>query len=68
MTNLLVSINMLQGAVVVINALTGVNIYAICFVVPAGIAMYAVSGGLKSTFITSWIHTGNSSEFTKSKY
>lgn len=35
----------------------GVNIYAICYVVPVGIAMYAVSGGLKSTFITSWIHT-----------
>lgn len=36
----------------------GINIYAICYVVPFGIALYAVSGGLKSTFITSWIHTG----------
>ena len=44
LTNLLVSINMLQGAVITLNALTGINIYAICFVIPMGTAVYAFVG------------------------
>lgn len=44
LTNLLVSVNMLQGAVITLNALTGINEYAICFILPLGTAVYAFVG------------------------
>ncbi|KAK9816495.1 hypothetical protein WJX72_001008 [[Myrmecia] bisecta] len=56
-TNLLVSISMLQGCVSVTNALTGVNPYAMSFVIPAGVILYVAIGGLKATFTTAYIHT-----------
>ena len=46
-TNTFVSLQMMQSAVVVINAVTGVNIYASSFVLPLGVAAYAITGGLK---------------------
>lgn len=42
--NLLVSVAMMQGAVVTLNVLTGVNAYAVCFIIPAGIAVYVLVG------------------------
>ena len=44
-TNLLVSLSMLQGCVSVINTLTGVNLYAISFLIPIGVVVYATIGG-----------------------
>ena len=46
-TNTMVSLQMMQSAVVVINVVTGVNIYASSFVLPLGVAAYAITGGLK---------------------
>ena len=44
-TNLLVSLSMLQGCVSVINTLTNVNVYAISFLIPLGVVVYATIGG-----------------------
>ncbi|BDA49838.1 Urea-proton symporter DUR3 [Coccomyxa sp. Obi] len=56
-TNLLVSMSMLQGCVSAVNALTGVNLYAMSFLIPIGVVFYAAIGGLKATFTTSYMHT-----------
>lgn len=39
------------------NALTGMDIIAACFLLPIGIAVYVVVGGLRATFICDWAHT-----------
>ena len=44
-TNLLVSLSMLQGCVSVINTLTNINVYAISFLIPIGVVIYATIGG-----------------------
>ena len=44
-TNLLVSLSMLQGCVSVINTLTNINVYAISFLIPIGVVVYATIGG-----------------------
>ncbi len=40
---------LLLGGSAVINALTGMNIYAAAFLIPIGIIMYTAIGGLKVT-------------------
>lgn len=44
-TNLLVSLSMLQGCVSVINTLTNIDVYAISFLIPIGVVVYATIGG-----------------------
>lgn len=44
---------MCVGAAVV-NALTGVNLYAAAFLIPVGVMLYTAHGGLKATFIAAW--------------
>lgn len=39
------------------NALTGMNTIAACFLLPIGIAVYVVFGGLRATFICDYAHT-----------
>lgn len=50
-TNLLVGACLVLGGSQVVEALTGMNVYAACFMVPAVVAAYVVAGGLRSTFI-----------------
>ncbi|EIE20547.1 urea active transporter-like protein [Coccomyxa subellipsoidea C-169] len=57
MTNILVTAMLLLGGAAVINALTGMSIYAAAFLIPIGIILYTVAGGLKATFLSSYIHT-----------
>lgn len=45
------------GGAATVNALTGMNIIASCFLLPIGIAVYVVFGGLRATFICDWAHT-----------
>jgi Na+/proline symporter len=45
------------GGAATVNALTGMNILAACFLLPIGIAVYVVFGGLRATFICDWAHT-----------
>lgn len=48
---------LLLGGSAVISALTGMNVYAAAFLMPFGMIMYILSGGLKATFIASYVHT-----------
>lgn len=52
---------LLLGGSAVINALTGMNIYAAAFLIPIGVILYTAIGGLKATFMSSYIHTVRSS-------
>lgn len=47
----------LVGGASTVNALTGMNILAAYFLLPIGIAVYVVFGGLRATFICDWTHT-----------
>lgn len=47
----------LVGGAATVNALTGMNINAACFLLPIGIAVYVIFGGLRATFICDWSHT-----------
>lgn len=43
--------SLVLGASATINALTSANIYACNFLLPIGIAVYVVAGGLRATFL-----------------
>lgn len=57
LTNILVTAMLLLGGSAVVNALTGVNIYAASFLIPLGVIVYTIAGGLKATFLASYIHS-----------
>jgi Na+/proline symporter len=46
---------MILGAAGVITALTGMNIVASTFLLPLGVIVYTVAGGLKATFLTDYV-------------
>ncbi|KAI0338579.1 Na+/solute symporter [Trametopsis cervina] len=54
---LLVCGSLLLGGAATVNALTGMNTIAACFLLPIGIAVYVIFGGLRATFICDWAHT-----------
>ncbi|WWD21775.1 hypothetical protein CI109_106262 [Kwoniella shandongensis] len=53
----IVSGSLILGASATINALTGANIEACNFLLPIGIAIYVIAGGLRATFICDFTHT-----------
>ncbi|KAK0566717.1 hypothetical protein OC861_003077 [Tilletia horrida] len=57
LNNLIAVCNMLLGASAAIAALTGMNTIAATFLLPVGVCLYTITGGLKATFITDWLHT-----------
>ncbi|TYK11439.1 urea-proton symporter DUR3 [Cucumis melo var. makuwa] len=57
MTNIIVTAMLLLGGSAVVNALTGVNIFAASFLIPLGVIVYTLAGGLKATFLASYIHS-----------
>jgi Na+/pantothenate symporter len=57
MTNIIVTAMLLLGGSAVVNALTGMNIYAASFLIPLGVIVYTLAGGLKATFLASYIHS-----------
>ncbi|XP_040945094.1 urea-proton symporter DUR3 isoform X2 [Gossypium hirsutum] len=57
MTNIIVTAMLLLGGGSVVNALTGLNIYAASFLIPLGVIVYTLAGGLKATFLASYIHS-----------
>ncbi|GAQ82640.1 Urea transporter [Klebsormidium nitens] len=57
MTNCIVTSMLLLGGSSVVNALTGMNIYLACFLIPLGVIFYTLSGGLKATFLASYTHS-----------
>eukprot|EP00892_Ulva_mutabilis_P007270 jgi/Ulvmu1/4915/UM201_0007.1 len=56
-TNILVSAMLVLGGAAVVNALTGVDLYAASMLIPIGVILYTAAGGLKATFMASYIHT-----------
>lgn len=50
-TNLLVASQLLLGGSAVVTSLTGMNVYAACWLIPVGVALYVVLGGLRATFL-----------------
>lgn len=57
LTNIIVTAMLLLGGAAVVNALTGVDIDLAAFLIPIGIILYTAAGGLKATFLASYIHT-----------
>ncbi|GCE99765.1 urea active transporter [Zygosaccharomyces mellis] len=56
-TNVLVTAMLLTGGSAVINELTGMNNIAACFLLPVGVIVYTLFGGIKATFLTDYAHT-----------
>ena len=56
-TNVIVTAMLLLGGAAVVTSLTGMNIYADSFLIPVGVILYTLSGGLKATFLASYVHT-----------
>jgi len=56
-TNIIVTAMLLLGGSAVVHALTGVNVIASCFLLPLGVLVYTLFGGLKATFLTDYVHT-----------
>lgn len=56
-TNMLVGSCLVLGGSQVVAALTGMNVYGACFLIPLVVAAYVIAGGLRSTFIADYVHT-----------
>jgi Na+/proline symporter len=50
-TNVLVSSQLLLGGSAVVTALTGMNVYASIILIPLGVCVYVILGGLRATFL-----------------
>ncbi|OJJ47805.1 hypothetical protein ASPZODRAFT_141375 [Penicilliopsis zonata CBS 506.65] len=57
MTNILVTAMLLTGGSAVMTSMTGVPTPAACFLLPIGVVLYTLFGGIKATFITDYMHT-----------
>ncbi|CAN8099947.1 unnamed protein product [Discula destructiva] len=56
-TNMLVGACLVLGGAQVVEALSGMNVYAANWLIPLVVAAYVIVGGLRSTFIADYIHT-----------
>lgn len=57
MTNILVTAMLLTGGSAVVSSLTGMPTAAACFLLPVGVVLYTMFGGIKATFLTDYVHT-----------
>jgi len=57
MANIIVTSMLLLGGAATVNALTGMDINLASFLIPWGVIAYTAAGGLKATFLASYIHT-----------
>jgi Na+/proline symporter len=57
MTNILVTAMLLTGGSAVVTSLTGMPTAAACFLLPLGVVIYTLFGGIKATFLTDYVHT-----------
>ncbi|KAJ7741924.1 solute symporter family transporter [Mycena maculata] len=57
LTNILVGSQLLLGGSAVVTSLTGMNVYAAIFLIPLGVCVYVVLGGLRATFLCDYSHT-----------
>ncbi|CDK27472.1 unnamed protein product [Kuraishia capsulata CBS 1993] len=56
-TNVIISAMLLLGGCQAISVVTGMHIVAASMLLPLGVWAYTVTGGLKSTFLSDWIHS-----------
>ena len=54
MMNILTAM-LLTGGSAVVSSLTGMPTPAACFLLPLGVVMYTMFGGIKATFLTDWV-------------
>ena len=57
LTNMIVTAMLLLGGAAVVNGLTGMNISLAAFLIPIGVMIYTLVGGLKATFVADYMHT-----------
>ena len=50
-------IYLILGGSAVVTALTGMPTAAACFLLPIGVVLYTMFGGIKATFLTDYVHT-----------
>ena len=48
---------LLTGGSAVVTSLTGVPTAAACYLLPIGVVLYTLFGGIKATFLTDYVHT-----------
>ncbi|KAM5537057.1 hypothetical protein V8D89_009203 [Ganoderma adspersum] len=56
-TNVIVSSMLILGGSATVTALTGMNTIAACFLIPLGVAIYVVVGGMRATLLCDYTHT-----------
>ncbi|KAH0826323.1 urea transporter [Lanmaoa asiatica] len=56
-TNIIVSSMLVLGGSATVTSLTGMNTIAACFLIPIGVAIYVVVGGMRSTLLCDYTHT-----------
>lgn len=56
LANIIVTAMLLLGGSAVVNSLTGMSVEAACFLIPIGVMFYTLAGGLKATFMASYVH------------
>merc|ERR1719399_1895859 len=58
LANIIVTSMLLLGGAATMNALTGMDINLALWIIPWGVILYTAAGGLKATFLASYLHTG----------
>ena len=58
-TNILVASQLLLGGSAVVTSLTGMNVYAAVWLIPTGVSIYVVLGGLRATFLCKFRYQKN---------
>lgn len=56
--SIIVTSMLLLGGAATVEALTGMDYRLASFLIPWGVILYTAAGGLKATFLASYIHTG----------
>ncbi|KAF9479193.1 urea transporter [Pholiota conissans] len=56
-TNIIVSSMLILGGSATVTDLTGMSTIAACFLIPIGVAIYVVVGGMRSTLLCDYTHT-----------
>ncbi|KAI0686454.1 urea transporter [Cytidiella melzeri] len=56
-TNIIVSSMLILGGSATVTSLTGMNTLAACFLIPLGVAIYVVVGGMRATLLCDYTHT-----------
>ncbi|CAI5757945.1 unnamed protein product [Candida verbasci] len=56
-TNILVTAMLLAGGSAAVQDLTGMHPVAACLLLPLGVVIYTLFGGIKATFLTDYVHT-----------